>query len=144
MNYCTYTDLVERYGPIELDQLTNHAGDCPAIQSAITDASSEIDVYLAGRYVLPLLPPIPVVLKRCACDIARYYLWDLQTTDQIRERYQDAITMLKGMASGDVILEVAVAAEPTPNMVKFSQSDHNTWSNSRYSYGGRHESSIVW
>ena len=143
MNYCTYVDLVERYGPIELDQLTNHAGDCPAIQSAITDASSEIDVYLAGRYVLPLLPPIPIVLKRCACDIARYYLWDLQTTDQIRERYQDAIALLKGMANGDVILEVAVAAEPTPNMVKFSQDNRNVWQQSRR-YGGNHESPLLW
>ena len=91
MAYCTYIDLAERFGALELDQLTNHVGDCPAIQSAINDASSEIDLYLAGRYVLPLLPPIPVALKRCACDIVRYYLWDTQTTDHIRGRYLDAV-----------------------------------------------------
>ena len=127
MAYCTYIDLAERFGALELDQLTNHVGDCPAIQSAINDASSEIDLYLAGRYVLPLLPPIPVALKRCACDIVRYYLWDTQTTDHIRGRYLDAVALLKSAASGDVILEVTVPPEPTTVMVKFSQEDRNVW-----------------
>ena len=142
MSYCTYLDLVERFGALELDQLTNHAGDCPAIQSAIADASSEIDVYLAGRYTLPLTPPIPVVLKRCACDIARYHLWDTQTTDHIRERYLDAVALLKSAANGDVILEVASYVEPTPNLVKFSQAGRNRWQQQQVGEG--YESSRFW
>ena len=142
VNYCTYTDLVERFGPLELDQLTNHAGDCPKIQSAIADASSEIDVYLASRYILPLTPPIPIALKRCACDIARYYLWDTQTTDHVRERHQDAMGLLKSLGSGDAVLEVAVPPEPTSSLVKFSQENRNVWQQNWDNYGCK--SSSIW
>ena len=135
MNYASYTDLVERYGPLELDQLTNHAGDCPKIQSAIADASSEIDVFLAGRYILPLTPPIPIALKRCACDIARYYLWDTQTTDHIRERYQDAMKLLQSFGDGSAVLEVTAPPEPTSSLVKFSQESRSVWVQNRDGYG---------
>ena len=142
MLYCSYTDLVERFGPLELDQLTNHAGDCPKIQSAIADASSEIDVFLAGRYLLPLTPPIPIALKRCACDIARYYLWDTQTTDHVRERHQDAMSLLQSFGNGSAVLEVAVPPEPTSSLVKFSQEDRNAWQRGRNRSG--YESPSFW
>jgi phage gp36-like protein len=131
MNYCSYTDLVERFGSLELDQLTNHSGDCPAIQSAIADAASEIDSYVGRRYTLPLNIPIPVILRRCACDIARYYLWDLQVMPPILARYQDAIATLKSIAQGSIVLEVAPTIEPTRDMVQFIQEDRNVWQRER-------------
>lgn len=143
MAYCTYTDLVERFGAPELSQLTNNTGDCPRVQSAIADASSQIDAYLANRYTLPLLPPIPVILKRCACDLARYALWDLQADEIVRARYDDAIALLKSMASGSMRLEVVAATEPTQTLVKFSQDDRDAWRNIRKQQAG-YASSRFW
>lgn len=86
-------------------------------QVALNDASDEIDTYLGQRYVLPLIntqstndavivEPHPV-LVRIACDIAVYRLQTLRPADDIkdaRQRYDDAIKLLKGFATGSAIL----------------------------------------
>jgi phage gp36-like protein len=102
MSYCTYTDLVERFGAKELSQLTNMNGPCPAIDGAIDDATAEIDGYLSSRYSLPITGQIPALLKRCACEMARYFLWDDNATDHVRQRYEDAIGILQGIANGTI------------------------------------------
>jgi phage gp36-like protein len=128
MAYCEYTDLVERFGVQELDQLTEHAGDCPAIQSAIGDAGAEIDAYLANRYTVPLTSPVPFVIRRCACDIARYFLWDTQSTEHVRERYTDAIALLKSVANGSLDLGVSPnVIASTAMSVAFESANQSAW-----------------
>jgi phage gp36-like protein len=44
----------------------------------------------------------PVVLVRLAADMARYRLYDDGVPDTVRQRYEDAVSLLKRMASGEV------------------------------------------
>ena len=70
---------------------------------ALADARDTIDGYIGGRYRLPLAT-VPTVLRRLACDMARYYLYDDQVTDLIRERYTAALKFLQCVARGEVSL----------------------------------------
>jgi len=120
MTYATQIDLVDRFGADELAQRTNRTDgltiDTVVLERALTDADAEIDSYLAARYTLPL-SSTPVVLNRLACDIARYRLYDDGTPATVRQRYEDAVSLLKRMANGDVQLAgmaaVAVAGVAT-------------------------------
>lgn len=126
--YCGYLDLVERFGTKELTQLTNMVGPCPAVDSAINDACSEIDGYLAVRYTLPISEPTPLILKRCACELARYFLWDDNTTDHVRQRYEDAVNILKSIASGATVLPVTTFyPEPSAGGVFIVSNDNSVW-----------------
>lgn len=120
MTYATQIDLVDRFGAEELAQRTNRTDgltiDTVVLERALADADAEIDSYLAARYTLPL-SSTPVVLNRLACDIARYRLYDDGTPATVRQRYEDAVSLLKRMANGDVQLAgmaaVAVAGVET-------------------------------
>lgn len=107
MTYATQVDLVDRFGTVELAQRTNRVDgltiDAVVLGRALGDADAEIDGYLATRYSLPLAST-PVVLVRMACDLARYRLYDDGVPDTVRQRYEDAVSLLKRMASGDVQL----------------------------------------
>ncbi len=107
MTYATQADMVARFGDTELAQRTDRengtAIDAVVVDRALVDADAEINSYLAKRYTLPLAST-PVVLTRLACDIARYRLFDDGTPDTVRQRYEDAVSLLKRMASGDVTL----------------------------------------
>ncbi len=116
MTYATQADLVDRFGELELIQRTNRTGgqtiDTTVLGRALADADAEIDGYLATRYQLPLAST-PPVLVRLGADIARYRLSDKGITDTVRQRYEDSVSLLKRMASGDVQLAgVAVVVAP--------------------------------
>ncbi len=103
MTYATRQDLVERFGQQELLELTDKTNqgsiDDTAVTRALTDADAQINGAIAGRYDLPL-PSTPVVLKRIACDIARYYLYDDKATEQVTKRYNDAVTQVNAIGAG--------------------------------------------
>lgn len=105
--YCSQADLEQRFGQEEILQLADRDNDgsidAIVIDTAIADAAGEINGYLQGRYRLPFAT-VPTVLKRIACDIARYFLYDDKATDQVRQRYDDAIKFLMGAAKGDISL----------------------------------------
>lgn len=120
MTYATLPEMVTRFGEPELVQRTDRvdgvAIDTVVLGNALADADAEIDSYLAGRYTLPLAST-PVVLVRLAADIARYRLYDDGVPETVRQRYEDAVSLLKRFASGDVQLAgmqgVAVAGVET-------------------------------
>lgn len=116
MAYATQADLVTRFGSDELAQLTDRINgsviDASVVARAIADAEAEIDGYLAARYQMPLAS-VPAVLGRLACDMARYYLYDDRFTEAVRKRYEDAVRLLKAMASGDVKLDAVVVLAPS-------------------------------
>lgn len=89
----------------------------PKIDRALTDASTIVDDYLRGRYALPL-PGIPRSIVLHVCDIARYFLYDDAATEQVAERYKAAITWLKSVAAGTVVLDSTEA--PLPEQSKGS------------------------
>ena len=120
MTYAIQQDLIDRFGTPELAQLTDPAAgttiNTVTVGRALTDADAEIDARLARRYTLPLAS-VPAVLVRVAADLARYYLWDARATDQVRNRYKDAISRLDKIAQGDVQLGGAVALAAGPSAV---------------------------
>lgn len=115
MTYATQTDLSDRFGATELAQLTNRTDgltiDTTVLGRALADADAEIDGYLATRYALPLAST-PVVLVRLACDIARYHLHGNSTPDTVRQRYADAVSLLKRLSSGEVQLAASLLLAP--------------------------------
>jgi len=113
MSYCKPQDMVERYTEQELIQLTDRENtgdiDFTVLESAINDASSEIDGYLAA-YPLPLVI-VPRVLTRFSCDIARYYLYDDHAPERVEKLYDNAIDFFKLVAKGTVSLGVDNAGQ---------------------------------
>lgn len=107
MPYATQADLTDRFGAPELAQRTNRTDgltiDTVVLGRALVDADAEIDGYLSTRYSLPLASS-PVVLVRLACDVARYRLYDDGVPTTVRQRYEDAVSLLKRLASGEVQL----------------------------------------
>lgn len=110
MSYAAIDDLVSRFGESEIIQLTDRevsgALDDAVAQQALDDASAEIDGYLQSRYTLPLAT-VPAALARVCADIARYRLYDDHASEQIRDRYRDAIRWLEGVSRGNVSLGLA-------------------------------------
>jgi len=111
MAYCTQADLSERFGDTELAQLTDPAAQSPQsgeIQKAIDEAGSLIDSYAATRYDVPL-SPVPTIVRKWACDIARLFLWkDRAAADSIVTlNYDNAVLALKDIARGLVSLPQA-------------------------------------
>ena len=115
MTYATQSDLVERFGADELAQRTNRVDgqsiDTVVLSRALADADAEIDGYLATRYTLPLAST-PAVLARLAADLARYQLCGDKVPDSVRQRYVDAVVVLKRLATGEVQL-AGIAAAPS-------------------------------
>lgn len=115
MTYATQADMQTRYGEEELAQRTNRADgrsiDAVVLGRALADADAEIDGYLATRYHLPL-NSVPAVLTRLSADIARYRLYDDGVPATVRQRYEDAVSLLKRLATGEVQLAgAAVSAQ---------------------------------
>lgn len=109
MPYATQSDLVSRFGETEIIQISDRANagviDAAVVTDKLADADAEIDAYLARRYTLPFAT-VPTVLKRVACDVARYHLYDNRPTDDVRKRYEDAIKFLKGVGDGSISIGV--------------------------------------
>lgn len=101
MIYATVADLVARYGADALapagDRDGDGALDTAALEAALRDASSEIDLYIlrAGR-TPPQANPAAWLILTC-CELA---LWRLpetvaQSAERTEERYKQAIERLK-------------------------------------------------
>ena len=105
MPYATKNGLIEQFGQAELIQLTDRAMPrTNAIVDAVLDraiaaAGGEIDSYLAASFAVPIAT-VPAQLARIAGDITRFRLYDNRATEEVRNRYKDAITWLKDIQSG--------------------------------------------
>lgn len=118
MPYAVKQDMVTRFTQPELIQLTDREGAADAIDDevlnrALADADAEIDGYLVGRYTLPLAT-VPRILTGVACDIARYRLYDDRATEHVRQRYEDAVKLLRSVAEGKLTLGLDANNQPTP------------------------------
>ncbi len=116
MTYATQQDLIDRYGEEELLQLTDRANTgsivAAVVNKALADADAEIDSYLAARYALPLAT-VPEVVVRLASDMARFYLYDDRATEGVSKRYDNAVKLLRSIASGAASIGVDSAhAQP--------------------------------
>ncbi|MFZ6655661.1 gp436 family protein [Undibacterium sp. TJN19] len=116
MNYCTKTDLITAFGMDELIQTTDRENatviNDVVLNNAINDAEAEINVWLAGRYVLPL-PSVPEILRKVAMDITRYHLWiDVQADHPVAVHYDRQLKLLKSIATGTASLGLDAIGAP--------------------------------
>ncbi|MCF8491362.1 MAG: DUF1320 domain-containing protein [Rhodospirillum sp.] len=114
MAYATKMDMVLAFGQGEMIQITdieepyiNTIND-DRLNSALDEATSAVDGYLRGRYVLPV-SPVPTDLRRRVCDIARFLLHDDGATDAVKDRYDRAMKWLRDISDGKVSLDAPVA-----------------------------------
>lgn len=115
MTYATLPDLIARFTEAELAQVADTDGsgeiDPALIVRALADADAEIDAALVGRYALPMAP-VPALLTRIACDLARESLYADAPTDLVKERAERSRSLLVQIAKGIMRIDaVAVAAE---------------------------------
>ncbi len=99
--YASEEDFLTRFAGC-----TAEAGD-EAISLALADATNLIDTYLCKRYELPFAE-VPSILKKLCVDLASYMFAtaDELVTEDIRQRYEDAINTLKDIARGTVDLPI--------------------------------------
>lgn len=135
--YCTQAHMVERFGEQLVTQLTDRenlgAIDAAVLDAAIADATAEIDMYLAGRYALPL-SSVPLTLARLACILTRDVL--ATGSDVSDERWSkqadDARKLLREIAAGKVSLGVdALAQTPAGGDTAQMESGGRVWDRSK-------------
>jgi phage gp36-like protein len=129
VSYCTQQDLIDRFGEEELIQLTDRtipatAIDATVVAAAIGDADNTINGYLVGRYELPLASNSPE-LVRPASDLARYFLYGNQVTEEVETRKKDAIRYLElvGMGKIKISIDGAVAEAASTSLPEFSSDE---------------------
>jgi len=110
--YCTSYDMITRFGNDELVQRTDRANtgliNDTVLAQAISDATAEINAYLAGF----AMPSTSTILIGICCDIARYRLYDDQILysdlgkpiSQVAIRYERWMVYLKEVAAGKIKL----------------------------------------
>lgn len=111
MTYVTQQDLIDRFGELELVQLTDRVNipvstiDPVVVGRALDDASALIDSYLAKKVKLPLAV-VPVKLVKTAADIARYYLHGkaADKDSPVTRAYNEAVAWLRDVSRGLVEL----------------------------------------
>jgi len=121
VSYAQAQDIIDRFPHRDLVQLTNEDPAATTLNAAVLgraleDASAEIDSYLEGRFKLPLADP-PAVLERLAIEIAMYRLQALRPLHDLkdaRQRYEDAIAMLRRVGSGEISLGLSPAGSTAP------------------------------
>ena len=115
MTYATLQDMIDRFGAEELVELTdrNQLGviDASVLGVALQDANDEIDSYLSGVCMLPIVS-VPDRLVKLAADIARYELYGANATVQVSARYVGAITFLKQVVAGTASLGLDPLNQP--------------------------------
>ena len=104
MTYATAQDIQDAYGD---QSLPGGGGESAAVGSALAAATAEINAHIARRYDLPLTTP-PDIVKSLCVDIAVYKLCADSGlyTEERRQRYEDAISLLKRVADGKADLGI--------------------------------------
>ncbi|MCI3877711.1 MULTISPECIES: gp436 family protein [Acinetobacter] len=103
--YATRDDMVKRYSLNEISQLERYLMGDESVEAAIADACSIIDGWIGAKYAIPL-EYTPDNIKIFVCDIARYLLWKSKASEEVRRRYEDAMSYLKGVSKGTNVLLV--------------------------------------
>ncbi|MBK67918.1 MAG: hypothetical protein CMP22_07280 [Rickettsiales bacterium] len=111
MIYATKADMLKRYEEKQLIQLTDNVEPYTdqivdsILDGALNDASATIDLYLGGRYDLPL-SQTPTALIDMACRLAFYRLNRDRTSEEMRLDYTDVIKTLEQISQGKIRLDV--------------------------------------
>lgn len=98
MAYATHDDMDARFGASNMADL----GDPQEIASALDDVSADIDARLAMVYDLPLPAPATqyAFLVAIATDLARRRLYEIDPTEAVLKRAEDAERRLDQLIEG--------------------------------------------
>jgi phage gp36-like protein len=117
MPYLTQNDLLQRMTLSQLAQLTDDSGTKPpsvnatVVDGAMEEASGKVDGYCRNKYATPLQQSDQVTA--IARDIAVYLLFSRrpgQAPESVRERYSDALALLKDISVGKAVLDQPTGA----------------------------------
>jgi phage gp36-like protein len=115
MTYATQASLTNRFGPTEVQQISDVEGtgvvNVARIDQILSDVDNIINSYLASRYTLPLAA-VPAGLEVIACDIARYLLMSQRPTEEVTDRHKMAIKWLEGVAAEKIDLGLDATNKP--------------------------------
>lgn len=119
MTYAVLQDLVDRFGELEIVQLTDRVHRPPStvdetvVGRALGDADALIDGYVGKVYALPLAV-VPPVLVKMAADIARYFLHGKAADKEgaVARAHGEALSWLKDVSRGIVQLDVGGEVPP--------------------------------
>lgn len=125
MAYCTDTGLPE-HRLIELtDEARSGMVDIPVVTAAGEWADTMIDGYCGGRYGVPF-SPTPELIRGIAQDLMVWKLYldrsDFQIPEAIRQRYEDAIGLLKRISDGSVVLPIEAPNQELPGVILSKQN----------------------
>lgn len=111
--YSTLDDIKKVLPEANLAQLTDDENaieiKTDKVDEAILQADGEIDVYLDGRYSVPL-STVPAIIKKCSCDITIYNLYKRRMEEIPKTRlisYKDAIKILGEIRDGKMNLNIS-------------------------------------
>lgn len=116
MNYCTLEDIRGHVPEARLVEITDDTNpnatgtvNVAVVEKAIAESSDIIDAYIGKRFKLPL-PGIPSVLRTICVDLSIYNLYErvteLNISDGMQLRYKNALSLLKGIAEGEVSIGI--------------------------------------
>lgn len=107
MAYASKVDIDQLYGEDLLIRIADYDRDGTAdgevIARGLQSADEICNAYLSAQYSVPVLPT-PGVVRTCAIDIAVYKiaLGRGGRTDEMRVRYEDALSLLERISTGKV------------------------------------------
>jgi phage gp36-like protein len=120
MSYATKYDMLRKFGPQELQQLTDidkprlNAINEAVLDGALSDASAWIDGYLVGRYEVPIVDEGALrLLQVHACNVARYQLMSTRADEQALAMFKAAEKYFISVSRGEINL-IATADVPQP------------------------------
>jgi phage gp36-like protein len=138
MPYLTQADLLQRVTLKQLTQLTDDTAagipDATVVNGVLEEASGKVDGYCRDKYATPLQASDQVTA--IARDIAVYLLFSRrpgQISTDVRQRYEDAISLLKDISTGKAVLDQPVGNAPQtinagpvlPKCNKLRFTEHN-------------------
>ncbi len=118
MMYCTLENIRGHIPESRLIEITddinpNPTGevDVSVVDKMIVESSRLIDSYIGKRFKMPL-PSVPDVLTMICVDLVIYNLYERVTemniTEGMKLRYNNAIALLKRLAEGDADLGIEI------------------------------------
>ncbi|MGA0569643.1 gp436 family protein [Variovorax sp. VNK109] len=102
------------------------------VQRALDDARDAINSYISSKYSLPIFP-VPAILQRLACDLARFYLYDDTATEQVKDRHTAAMKLLDDVRAGKAQLgaDAATGEQPPSSAGAELVSGERVWQRDR-------------
>jgi len=119
MAYLTTSDLVARFGAAQLamiaDRDSDGVADEPVLAHAIADAEAVVDLFVRGRYALPLSPVDPAIAVIVG-DLARRNAYGdaTEVPESVLSADKAARRQLELIAEGKVQLTCAPATSSEP------------------------------